>query len=73
MNRDRHLPRGALRKEDLEQLVQSGASIGEIADAVDRSKSTVRHWLTRFGLKTSNGPGRRATREARAATPGLQL
>ncbi len=69
-NRERHLPRGALRKEDLEQLVQSGASIAEIAEAVDRSKATVRHWLTRFGLKTSNGPGRRPTREARAAKDG---
>jgi transposase len=66
-NRDRHLPRGALRKEDLERLVQSGASIAEIAEAVDRSKATVRHWLTRFGLKTNNGPGRRPSREARAA------
>ncbi len=66
-NCNRHLARGALRKEDLEQLVQSGASIAEIAKAVDRSKATVRHWLTRFGLKTSRRPGRRPTREARAA------
>jgi transposase len=66
-NRDRRLPRGALRKADLDQLVQGGASIAEIAEAVDRSKATVRHWLTRFGLKTSNRPGRRPTREARAA------
>jgi transposase len=66
-NRNRHLARGALRKEDLERLVQSGASIAEIAEAVDRSKATVRHWLTRFGLKTSKRPGRRPTREARAA------
>jgi transposase len=73
-NRDRHLPRGARRKEDLEQLVQAGASIAEIAEAVDRSKATVRHWLTRFGLKTSNGPGRRPTRQVRAAKDaGLAL
>jgi transposase len=66
-NRDRHLARGALRKEDLEPLVQSGASIAEIADAVDRSKATVRHWLTRFGLKTGNRAGRRPSRQAKAA------
>jgi transposase len=65
-NRDRHLPRGALRKEDLERLVQSGASIAEIADAVDRSKATVRHWLTRFGLKTGNRPGRGPSSQAKA-------
>ncbi len=66
-NRDRHLPRGALGKEELERLVHSGASIAEIAETVDRSKATVRHWLTRFGLKTGNRAGRRPSGEARAA------
>jgi transposase len=66
-NRNRRLARGAVRKEELARVVQSGASIAEIAEAMDRSKATVRHWLTRFGLKTSNGPGRRPTREAKAA------
>jgi transposase len=45
--RGRHMARGALSREDLERLVQSGASIAEIARTVDRSKATVRHWLTR--------------------------
>jgi transposase len=66
-HRDRHLARGALRKEDLEQLVRSGASIAEIAVSVDRSKATVRHWLTRFALKTRNRAGRRPSSEATAA------
>jgi transposase len=66
-NRDRHLARGALRKEDLEPLVRAGASIAEIAEAVDRSKATVRHWLTRFGLKTGNRPRRRPSNQAIAA------
>ncbi len=64
---NRHLSRGALQKEELEQLVQSGASIAEIAEDVDRSKATVRHWLTRFGLKTRNWPGRRPSNQAIAA------
>jgi transposase len=66
-NGNRHLARGALRKEELERLVQAGASIAEIAEAVDRSKATVRHWLTRFGLKTGNRPGRRPSNQAMAA------
>jgi transposase len=66
-NRDRHVARGALRKADLERLVRSGASIAEIATDVDRSKATVRHWLARFGLKTSNGPEPRRSPEAQAA------
>jgi transposase len=66
-NRARHLARGGLLKEDLEAFVQSGASIAEIAVAVGRSKGTVRHWLTRFGLKTVNRPGRRPSAEEVAA------
>jgi transposase len=67
VHRDRHLARGALRKEDLEQLVRSGASIAEIAETVHRSRTTVRHWLTRSGLKTHNRPGRRPSSVGRAA------
>jgi transposase len=67
VNRERHLARGPLRKEELERLVQSGASIAEIAEAVDRSKATVRHWLTRFGVKTGNRAGRRPSKQAMAA------
>lgn len=70
VNRDRHAARGGLHREDLEPLVERGASIAEIADAVGRSKATVRHWLTRHGLKTSAKRGRRspqATEEAKQA------
>lgn len=56
---DRHLARGALEQETLWELVAEGASIAEIAESVGRSKATVRHWLRRFGLKTSGRAGRR--------------
>lgn len=62
----RHRARGALERENLERLVANGATIAEIAEAVDRSKTTVRHWLQRFGLKTQNSRGRRADELARA-------
>ncbi len=66
-NRDRHAPKGGLERERLVELVAGGASIGQIAADVGRSKGTVRHWLRRYGLKTD--PSRRAiaAREARAA------
>ncbi len=54
-NRDKHAARGALAREELERLVGSGASIAEIAEAVGRSKATVRHWLREYGLKTRRG------------------
>jgi transposase len=67
VNRAKHAGRGALSREVLERLVESGASIAEIAEAVGRSKATVRHWLSRFGLNTLNGRGRRSSSRARSA------
>ena len=58
-NRDKHAARGALALEELERLVARGASIAQIAQAVGRSKATVRHWLDEYGLRThANGLGR---------------
>jgi hypothetical protein len=57
-------------REQLEPLVQAGMTIAQIAEAVGRSKATVRHWLARYGLKTRGGRGRRGrdgAREAREA------
>jgi transposase len=67
VNRDRHASRGGLSKEELEPLVRSGATIAEIAEKVGRSKGTVRHWLARYELKTTNRAGRRQSGEANLA------
>jgi transposase-like protein len=48
-------------------LVEAGKSIAQIAEVVERSKATVRHWLTRYGLKTHKGGGRRPSDQAKAA------
>lgn len=66
-NSGKHAARGGIPRDQLETLVQAGASIAEIAEAVGRSKSTVRHWLIRFGLKTRGGVGRRPSVQAKAA------
>jgi transposase len=58
VNRERHAARGALAREELEGLVESGASIAQIAEVVGRSKATVRHWLKEYGLETHRA-GRR--------------
>jgi transposase-like protein len=50
--RGRYAPRGGLRREQLSSLVEQGATVEEIADALDRCTSTVRHWMRKFGLKT---------------------
>src|ERR1700722_6853932 len=54
---ERHSARGGLAKERLEALVDAGMSTSEIAAAVDRSKTSVRHWLRRHGLKTQRSAG----------------
>jgi transposase len=66
-NRARHVSRGGIARDDLELLVEAGKSIAEIAEEVDRSKATVRHWLIRYGLKTRGGVGRRPSGQAKAA------
>jgi IS30 family transposase len=63
----KHAARGGLERERLEQMVEAGLSIAEIAMAVGRSKGTVRHWLRRYELRTSGSAGRKATRARRAA------
>jgi transposase len=62
----RHAPRGSLAKDQLQALVDAGMSTSEIATAVGRSKTSVRHWLRKHGLKTRRSAGSRP-REASAA------
>src|SRR3979411_1647900 len=51
-NRARVAPKGGLTKAELAPMVQAGMSAGAIAVRVGRSKTTVRHWLREYGLKT---------------------
>jgi transposase len=63
----RYAARGALTEGELQRLIEEGMTIAQIAVAVERSRSTVRHWLTRYGLKTQHSRGRRASSAAQAA------
>ena len=67
VNRQKHAARGGLDRDELETLVEQGASIAQIADAVGRSKATVRHWLIRYGMKTHGTRVRRASVAAQEA------
>jgi hypothetical protein len=57
--RDRYAPRGGLSREQLEPLVERGATMHEIAKELNRSVSTIRHWLKKYGLRTRNRWGPR--------------
>jgi transposase len=49
----KHAPRGGIARDELQRLVEDGRSIREIAAKLNVSAATVRHWLAKYGLKTS--------------------
>lgn len=53
VNREKHAARGPLSREELQGLVDEGASITEIAATLDRGKATVRYWLREYELQTT--------------------
>jgi len=57
----RHSPKGGLKREELEPLVEAGLTIEQIAQEVGVSDSTARKWLQRHGLRT-RGAKRRQVR-----------
>jgi transposase-like protein len=52
LHAERHAARGGIEREVLEDLVAYGLSIRRIADRLDLSYTTVRHWLRRYDLET---------------------
>lgn len=62
-NREKFAPRGGLARDELAVLVGRGMSIAQIAEAVGRSKGTVRHWLQEYGLRTQWAQRRRASKD----------
>jgi Homeodomain-like domain len=48
---DRHAARGGIERDVLTELVEEGLTTREIAARVDRSQTTVRHWLREYGLR----------------------
>ena len=60
--RAKHAPRGGLKREQLQPLVEKRLSLGQIADTLGVSVSTVRHWLKKHGLPTDLAYRRRKRR-----------
>ncbi|HEY2260083.1 MAG TPA: helix-turn-helix domain-containing protein [Solirubrobacteraceae bacterium] len=69
VNREKHAAKGEIDPEQLRGLVAEGLSISELAERLERSKATVRHWLKRHGLETALAARRSAVR---AAVAGLE-
>ena len=60
----KHAARGPISREQLESLIQRGLSVRQIARELDRSATTIRHWLRHHDLKTQ--PARYAPRDGEA-------
>jgi len=63
VNRDKHAARGGISRAMLAPLVEAGLSTAQIAEQVGLSKTTVRHWLKEFGLRTQWAERRVASRD----------
>src|SRR5215218_819217 len=62
VNQGKHANKGRIQENVLRVLVEEGATHREMAEQLDRSVATIRHWLTKYGL-TANGSKRRALAE----------
>jgi transposase len=51
VNAERFARRGPPARDRLEELAAAGATLSEIAEAVDRSIATVRHWLRAWEIE----------------------
>jgi transposase len=67
VNREKYHSRGGIGRERLEELIEAGMTIAEIAETVGLSKTAVRRWLRRFDLRTvatQRAEEQRAAKEA---------
>lgn len=71
VNQGKHANRGALPEGRLRGLAAEGLSIRAMAEEVDRSESTVKYWLKRYGIETRRMGLRRPELEA-ARRSGLK-
>jgi transposase len=67
VHRTKYAARGGLEREQLATLIAAGMSIAQIAQRTSVSKATVRHWLVRYGLRTSGALGRRVRADVSSA------
>jgi transposase len=65
---EKYASRGPLCLEQLRPLVDSGATLAEMAERLDRSPSTIRYWLSRYEIKLANPRGPRRRSGSKTAT-----
>ena|SRR5215211_450447 len=63
----RHAARGPIERGELEAMLAEGLTVRAMAERLERSYSTVRHWMAKHGLATPRGARLAETAPARAA------
>jgi hypothetical protein len=72
--RAKYAPRGGLAREQLEPLVEEGATLRQMAEVLGRDISTIRYGLRKHGLSTKRGQRRKDVLEAvRAGRVELEM
>lgn len=69
VHKRKHAARGRIDRATLESLVEAGASSQAIAAQLEVSVGTVRHWLSRYGLRTHRGAARELRRASMKGCP----
>jgi hypothetical protein len=71
VNSERNAPKGGIPRERLEALVDAGATIRGMSQALAVSESTIVHWLGRHQLQTERA--RRRANRSTATAPVLRI
>lgn len=71
---EKHSAKGAPSKEEMERLLAGGLSLRDIAEQMDRSLSTIRHWTGKYELETERSTRLRESKDAcRSGSKTAQL
>lgn len=62
---EKHSAKGAPSKEEMKRLLAAGLSLREVAERLDRSLATIRHWMKRYELKSTPRRKRASERSCR--------
>ena len=61
---EKHSAKGAPSKEEMERFLAAGLSLREIANRMDRSLATIRHWMRKYEMETKRSSRLRESRDA---------
>jgi transposase len=61
---EKHAAKGAPSKREMDRLLGAGLPLREIANRMDRSLATIRHWMKKYELETERSSRLRESKDA---------